>query len=153
MWEKICKATISADAGTIKVDYRTENGTALANDVYVPVSGTLTFAPTETVKEISIPIIDDETFDQDKEFFIRLFNAVAPNPTIKVAIENPNGVVKVLDNDHGGIFEFESEVLEISETVNTTNIKVAFFQAYYWFCYCNLLTCNVARMQTYVPSK
>lgn len=112
------------DAGIIHVDYCTEDGTAQASDVYLPVSGTLTFDAKETIKQIAIKIIDDEEYDRDKEFCIRLSNAAADLQDVKVVIESPTGLVRILDNDHAGIFEFDSDKLEIAETVITAEIKV-----------------------------
>lgn len=92
--------------------------------MYIPASGTLSFGPNETMKQIVIEIIDDDEFDPDKEFYIRLSNVTAYSPNLKVRIEDPSAIVKILDNDHGGIFEFDSGTLEISETVHIAEIKV-----------------------------
>lgn len=110
----------------IQVDYRTEDGNATAQDDYIPVSGTLAFGPNDTVKQIGVEIVDDEGFEEDSEFFVRLSNARATLPGIKTEIETPTATVTILDNDHGGVFEFEDTKLEISETVGTANIKALF---------------------------
>lgn len=76
------------------------------------------------MKQIAIEIIDDDEFNLDKHFFVRLSNATSSVPGIKVKIDHPRATVTILDNDHGGIFEFDNSRIEISETVNTAKIKV-----------------------------
>ena len=49
----------SGSAGTVTVDYFTENGTAQAGLNYVATNGTLTFAPGITNLLISIPLLND----------------------------------------------------------------------------------------------
>jgi len=50
---------IAGSEGTVSVSYHTVDGTARAGVDYVATAGTLTFAPGEYVKTISIPTIDD----------------------------------------------------------------------------------------------
>ncbi|BAQ63251.1 Calx-beta domain-containing protein [Geminocystis sp. NIES-3709] len=60
----------------ITVNYSTANGTAKAGSDYVAKTGTLTFAPNETSKTISIVINGDTTGEDNETFFINLTNAV-----------------------------------------------------------------------------
>src|SRR5205085_49070 len=53
---------------TVTVDYTTSNGTATAGADYGAVSGTLSFAPGQTVKTIVVPIIDDAIAERDADF-------------------------------------------------------------------------------------
>ncbi len=53
----------------VTVDYNTMNGTAQAGADYTAVSGTLTFAIGETMKEISVPLIDDDDRGEGDEAF------------------------------------------------------------------------------------
>ena len=63
------------DCKAVKVDWATADGTATAGEDYTASSGTLTFEPGETVKTISIPIIDDTVSDSGETFTLRLSNA------------------------------------------------------------------------------
>ncbi len=63
------------DCKAVKVDWATADGTATAGEDYTASSGTLTFEPGETVKIISIPIIDDTVSDSGETFALRLSNA------------------------------------------------------------------------------
>ena len=61
--------------GTVTVDYATADGSARAPDDYTAASGTLTFAPGETEKTVSVPIVDDSVEDSGEKFKFRLSNA------------------------------------------------------------------------------
>ena len=58
--------------GTVTVHYATSNGTATAGSDYTAKSGTLSFAPQETVKNIPIAITDDNTPELAERFAITL---------------------------------------------------------------------------------
>ena len=58
----------SASSGTVTVDYATADGTAKAGEDYTATSGTLTFAPGETKKTVSVTIIDDTIEDSGETF-------------------------------------------------------------------------------------
>ena len=64
----------SAQSFDVEVDYETADGTATKNEDYLPSSGRLTFRPGETVKAISIPILDDKTAEEKETIIIRLKN-------------------------------------------------------------------------------
>ena len=59
---------------TVTVDYRTEDNTATAPADYRATDGTLTFAPGETEKTVSVPIVDDAVEDSGEWFWLRLSN-------------------------------------------------------------------------------
>ena len=64
-----------AAAGTVTVDYATADGTATAPADYGATSGTLTFAPGETSKTVSVSIVDDTVEDDGETFTLTLDNA------------------------------------------------------------------------------
>ena len=57
-----------AASGPVSVDYATADGTAAAGADYTAASGTLTFAPGETAKTVSVALLDDAV-DEGKETF------------------------------------------------------------------------------------
>ena len=59
----------------VTVDYRTQDGTATAGSDYTSTSGTLTFAPGEDEKTVSVPIVDDTVEDSGETFTLVLSNA------------------------------------------------------------------------------
>ena len=59
----------------VTVDYRTQDGTATAGSDYTSRSGTLTFAPGDDEKTVSVPIVDDAEEDNGETFTLVLSNA------------------------------------------------------------------------------
>lgn len=69
--------SLSAPAATAgSVDFSTTNGTALEPGDYTTTSGTLSFAPGESVKYINIPVTDDSTLEPTETLTVTLFNPV-----------------------------------------------------------------------------
>jgi Ca2+-binding RTX toxin-like protein len=58
--------------GTASVNYATADGTAVAGTDYTSTSGTLSFAPGEVSKTLSVPLIDDSTDEPNKSFDVNL---------------------------------------------------------------------------------
>ncbi|CAL8288516.1 unnamed protein product [Gadus morhua 'NCC'] len=121
---------------TVYVDYKTEDGSANAGADYEFSEGTVVFKPGETVKEISVGIIDDDIFEEDEHFFVRLSNlrvletedeVLSPNslPYPMAMLGFPNvATVTILDDDHSGIFTFESGSVHVSESIGVMEVKV-----------------------------
>jgi len=61
---------------TVKVDYRTIDGTASQRTDYTATLGTLTFAPQEQAKIVVVPINDDAYVEGDEKFTVTLSNPV-----------------------------------------------------------------------------
>src|SRR5262249_18848687 len=69
--------TLSEPAtGTVTVNYSTADGTARASHDYEAASGTLTFAPGETSKTITIAVKGDSNVEASETFFVNLSGAV-----------------------------------------------------------------------------
>jgi solute carrier family 8 (sodium/calcium exchanger) len=95
------------------VDFETEDGSAEAGSDYIGKKGTLTFQPGVDEQSFRIEVIDDDVFEQDEHFYVRLSNVSEPASlaTPKVA------TVMILDDDHGGIFAFSTKDHELVESV------------------------------------
>merc|ERR1719151_264090 len=122
----------------VQVDYKTEDGTACSPDDYSGVAGTLTFGPGETEKTVELSVEDDDLFEEDEHFYIRV-----SNPRRKDGIETPQmevegamvpsiqlgtphvATIMILDDDHGGVFQFENHEAEIVESVGVFELTVA----------------------------
>merc|ERR1712066_765782 len=59
---------------TLQVDYKTEDGTASSEGDYIEAIGTLTFGPGETSKHVTLEVLDDDVFEEDEHFYIRISN-------------------------------------------------------------------------------
>ncbi|XP_056403148.1 sodium/calcium exchanger 3 isoform X2 [Hyla sarda] len=120
---------------TLIVDYKTEDGSANAGADYEFTEGTVVFKSGETQKEFSVGIIDDDIFEEDEHFFVRLSNlriADAPEPVEPNTFTYPKAVlvspyvasVTILDDDHAGIFTFECDIIRVSESIGVMEVKV-----------------------------
>uniref|UniRef100_A0AAZ3RH06 Calx-beta domain-containing protein n=1 Tax=Oncorhynchus tshawytscha TaxID=74940 RepID=A0AAZ3RH06_ONCTS len=132
---KLTVARHGGDPGaSVKVDYRTEDGTANAGSDYEFAEGTLLFKPGETLKEITVGIIDDDIFEEDEYFYVHLSNprVVGYDPLETNSNSSPKAVlgdghtatVTIYDDDHAGIFSFEIDALRVSESVGVMEVKV-----------------------------
>ncbi|XP_030632408.1 sodium/calcium exchanger 2b isoform X1 [Chanos chanos] len=121
---------------TFYVDYRTEDGSANAGSDYEYCEGTLVFKPGETRKEIKVGIIDDDIFEEDEHFFVRLSNLRVGDAEgmfeSDEAGAGPKGrlveplvcTITILDDDHAGIFTFSERMVRTSESVGTMEVTV-----------------------------
>jgi len=62
----------AASTGTVTVNYATMNNTALAGTDFVGTTGTLTFAPGETTKNVPVTINGDLLNEADEAFWVSL---------------------------------------------------------------------------------
>ncbi|XP_039633499.1 solute carrier family 8 member 4a [Perca fluviatilis] len=133
---------------TVKVDYRTEDATANAGSDYEFAEGTLVFKPGETTKEFTVGVIDDDIFEEDEHFYVRLSNPrivhraevsvlepssiTSSNSTVGLSQVPPKAAlgsahiatVTIYDDDHAGIFTFESNSMRVSESIGSMQVKV-----------------------------
>lgn len=59
---------------TVTVDFATADGSAVAGADYQTTQGTLSFEPGETAKSISVPLLDDERYEDRETFTLALSN-------------------------------------------------------------------------------
>ncbi len=86
----------------ITVNYNTADITAQAGADYTAVSGTLTFAPGQTVQTISVPVLPGTTLGPDKTFAVNLSgatNASINNASGTATIHNSNAISLLSTND------------------------------------------------------
>ncbi|KAK2581724.1 hypothetical protein KPH14_002208 [Odynerus spinipes] len=102
------------------VDYTTEDGSAEAGSDYVSAKGTLIFEPGETKKTIQLSVIDDELFEEDEHFYVRLSNVSQPAMLVSPSL----ATVMILDDDHSGIFGFPERDVELVESVGQHPLRV-----------------------------
>lgn len=81
-------------------------------------------------------IIDDDIFEEDEYFYVHLSNprivsgtdshlVAAGTPALKAILgEAHTATVTIYDDDHAGIFTFESESTRVSESVGIMQVKV-----------------------------
>ncbi|XP_051632731.1 sodium/calcium exchanger 2-like isoform X1 [Manacus candei] len=129
-----CEQGVGANQ-TFYVDFRTEDGSAKAGSDYEYSEGTLIFKPGETRKELAIGIIDDDIFEEDEHFFVRLLNLRVGDAEGMFEADNeehPKGklvaplvaTVTILDDDHAGIFGFRERSVRVSECQGKVEVTV-----------------------------
>jgi uncharacterized delta-60 repeat protein len=103
------------------VQYATGDQSARASTDYQAHSGTLTFAPGESAKAVSIPLVND----QEREF-AESFQVVLTNPSAGAALVFPSAVtVNITDDDVGQTpIEFDSVSYVANELDGSVQITV-----------------------------
>ncbi|CAG01582.1 unnamed protein product, partial [Tetraodon nigroviridis] len=109
---------------TVKVDYRTEDATASAGSDYEFAEGTLVFKPGETTKEFTVGIIDDDIFEEDEHFYQQHGGSFLSRPPEAALGKAHTATVTIYDDDHAGIFTFESDSTKVSESIGNMQVKV-----------------------------
>ena len=82
-----------ASGQNVSVDYSTADGTATAPADYAATSGTLTFAPGQTTRTVTVQVAGDTLDELDETFTVNLSNAV------NAAIADGTGLGTILDDD------------------------------------------------------
>ena len=78
---------------TISVSFATSDGTAISGSDYITTIGTITFAPSETIKTVIVPVNGDLNIESDETFFVDL-----SNPT-DILITDSHGIVTIINDD------------------------------------------------------
>ena len=131
--------TVTREGGdlnkTLYVDYKSEDGTANAGSDYESAEGTIIFYPMETHKQFPVTIIDDDVFEEDEHFYVRLSN-LRTGDSQGMFDSNNSGAsevklvppfvatVMILDDDYPGIFHFEEKEMNVPEAIGEVEIKV-----------------------------
>jgi acetyl esterase/lipase len=87
----------------VTVAFATNDGTAKAGEDYLAASGTLTFAPGQTAKPISVTIVGDTTLESDEQFLIVLSSPAG------ALLDGGPATVTILNDDasfHASAFEY-----------------------------------------------
>jgi len=86
---------IGNTSNAVTINYATSNGTAIAPTDFTNVSGSLQFAPGETVKQFVVPIIDDAAVERTE-----IINLVLSGPGAGALEGSPfTSTISILDND------------------------------------------------------
>jgi hypothetical protein len=83
----------TASAKPISVKYTTADGTAIAGNDYTATNGTISFAPGETTKNVTVQVLGDTIDEFDETFFLNLSDAT------NATIADNQGVGTIVDND------------------------------------------------------
>jgi chitinase len=78
---------------TVSVNFTTSDGTAIAGNDYQSTSGTLTFAPWETLQPVTVLVNGDRTVEPHETFFVNLSSAT------NATIADGEGVATIVDDE------------------------------------------------------
>ncbi|KAL7079277.1 hypothetical protein ACQ4LE_001318 [Meloidogyne hapla] len=115
----------------VVVNYTTIADTAAEYEDFIPTQGVLTFGPSESEKFIEIGIVDNEEYEDDEQFFVKLTNLdayCADNPGQKLPAQFSEGgsvaTVMIIDDDHSGAFSFTSQVFRVPESQGQLMLEI-----------------------------
>jgi hypothetical protein len=90
---------------TVSVDYATQDSTAQAGSDYTAVAGTLVFAPGQTRRTISVPIIGDGVAEPDERFHMGLSNSLNASLLPQAnQVNGPDGACIIVNDDNGSAY-------------------------------------------------
>ncbi|MCB0170274.1 MAG: hypothetical protein KDJ97_06955, partial [Anaerolineae bacterium] len=111
--------TLSLSAGTdISVDYQSSDDTALAGSDYTAVSNTLSFSAGTTLLTFTVPITDDDLFEDDEQLILDLSNEISATLGISQA------TLIIQDDDETPEFAFSSPNYTVDEDAGSAVITV-----------------------------
>ena len=105
-------------AESVSVDYQTANASATSSADFLHQSGTLTFAPSEVEKTVTISIIDSDLVETEESFLVNLSNLQAG--TADVSLGDIQGVITILDDDQSNLRISDLTVQEDTGTAYVT---------------------------------
>jgi hypothetical protein len=106
----------NASFQSVTVVYATADDTATSPSDYQAVNGTLTFAPGETARTISVPVAGDSAVEADEKFFVNLsspFNAT---------LADAQGVGSILNDDTS--VQFSAGAQAVNETDGSIQVFI-----------------------------
>ncbi len=108
----------SASGNTVSVDFFTSNGTAAQPSDFTAINGTLSFAPGQLTRAITVPVNGDSSSEPSETFFVNL-----ANPT-NADVADGQGVGTINDDDATGVFQFSAASTSISESAGAAVVNV-----------------------------
>ena len=120
-----------ANSREVSVDYSTIEGSATAGEDFVQTTGSLVFAPGETSKVISIPILSDDYLEPDESFQVELKNPVngyikVGEPFANVGLRNDDTNIFISDEGYEASSSYDGMTLTWAdefdgETIDPSN--------------------------------
>jgi hypothetical protein len=111
--------------GAVTVQYSTGDfppgtSSATASQDYTPTTGVLTFEPSETMKQFSVPILEDAVYEETEIFFVTL-----SDPTGGAAVRAPSTAqVHISENDPAPTVQFGSANYSVNENGGAATLTI-----------------------------
>merc|ERR1712012_1386314 len=110
----------------VKVRVETIDGSAVEGEDYEPVNEILTFEPREREKEaaIGITIVDDNQWEPDEEFFVKL-TLIPGEDSENVKLGKTSIMeITILNDDEPGTIQFEKRGILVKESCGEAEVSV-----------------------------
>ncbi|RDD45318.1 Sodium/calcium exchanger 3 [Trichoplax sp. H2] len=123
--EKMVKVGISRTGklnNTIKVRYETLPGTAEPEKDYIPQNDVLVFEPNEKIKYVTIPIVDDNEWEPDENFFIQIWLEGSYDDAI--IGEKNSTEITIINDDEPGEIAFNKASYLFKESCGTAKVEI-----------------------------
>ncbi|KAH9502544.1 Sodium/calcium exchanger 3 [Bulinus truncatus] len=109
----------------IKIGVETIDGTAEAGEDYKPIKQLLTFAEGERTKEAFVEIVDDDVWEPDEFFFVKLFHHPEGSGEDEVEIGQLGiNQVTIVNDDEPGKFEFSKPSYIVKESADCASLVI-----------------------------
>ena len=118
-------ATISVrraggSSGTVRVDFTTFGGSAVAGTHYTPTNGTLTFLPGQTAATFTVRVFDDNLVNGDRNVVMILSNLVG-----SATFGRTNALLTILDNEFApGTIRFGTNFMAVHEALTNVTVTI-----------------------------
>jgi len=109
---------------TVKVRVETIDGSAKEQEDYEPLNEILTFEPNELEKEIGVKIVDDNQWEPDEEFFVKL-TLIPGKESEDVRLGRTSIMeITILNDDEPGTIQFEKRGILVKESCGEAEVSV-----------------------------
>lgn len=102
-----------------RVEYQTTDGTARSGADYAAAAGTVTFAPGETSRTVTVDVFGDEVLEDNETLALELSSPV------NARIDRATGVGRIVDDDDPGVRIADLAVKEGDEGATAATVRVA----------------------------
>jgi hypothetical protein len=122
-----------ASASTVTVKYATANSSALAGSDYTATSGTLTFAPGQTSKIVTVNVLVNTTVEPNEAFAVNLSGAsgatIADGQGVGTILNDDGPLLRISDvskaEGHAGMTAFTFTVTLLPASTGPVTVKYA----------------------------
>lgn len=108
----------AAASAAVSFDYATADASGLAGTDYEDTSGTVTFTAGQSSQTITIPIISNAVFNDDRDFFVDFSNAQG------LTLGTTRVQVTIVNDDPRPVLAFEQSIFETTEQAGTLGLTV-----------------------------
>ncbi|KAL0275303.1 UNVERIFIED_CONTAM: hypothetical protein PYX00_003196 [Menopon gallinae] len=106
-----------------KVRVETVDGSAKANEDYIPIDQVIVFASGECEKQIEVTIVDDNKWEPDEEFFLKLSLVKSDENLVQLGRISIMEIT-IIDDDKPGVISFEKRGYLVKESAEAAVLRI-----------------------------